>query len=487
MNYKYLAHHMTLATLLLVLSSCFQLPDQSTVGAMDTSTKISAAANVDTAAVAAEDTAQLNNGVLHPQTEPFTEDFEQAGKGKATYVKGELITGKGSWLLADALLGGTDADRKNGEHAVRIRNSGQLTMSFDVLQARSIRVMYAVYGNDGPSAWQLWVSKDGGANYEQTGETISADNNTLTAASFVIDTKVPVRFQLRKTGGGKNRLNIDDIEIDALRQQALVVKTQRPERQVILNNRDDDNLLLGNPSAATSSVLSTDNYLIDHQYYVESYSKKNTAPNWVSWHISAKDLGGAKRNNDFRADQLLPRGWYGADQSAYKGSGFDKGHNCPSGDRTSSSAANSSTFLMSNMIPQAPNNNQHTWEHLESYCRDQVKRGNEIYVVMGSYGSGGTGLNGYRTTIDAGRINVPAHIWKVVVIIPNGNDDLLRINKSTQVIAIDTPNENTVSANWMNYVCAVRDIEKATGYNLLSALPQAVQDIVETSKYKGGN
>ena len=140
---------------------------------------------------------------------------------------------------------------------------------------------------------------------------------------------------------------------------------------------------------------------------------------------------------------------------------------------------------MDNIIPQAPNNNQHTWEHLESFCRDRVKEGNEVYVIMGSYGTGGTGRNGYTTSIYKGRINVPAHIWKVAVIIPNGNNDLLRVNAETKVVAIDTPNDDNIDPNWMKYICSIRDIEKATGYNLLSALPQDVQDAVETKLFSG--
>ena len=142
---------------------------------------------------------------------------------------------------------------------------------------------------------------------------------------------------------------------------------------------------------------------------------------------------------------------------------------------------------MDNIIPQAPNNNQHTWEHLESYCRNKVKRGNEVYIVMGAYGSGGTGRNGFATSIADGHINVPAHIWKVVLIIPDGNDDLGRIDEGTQVIAVDTPNDNNITNNWMNYTCTVKDIESATGYNLLSALPQPVQEALENKKFTGGN
>ncbi|WP_295798346.1 DNA/RNA non-specific endonuclease [Mucilaginibacter sp.] len=250
---------------------------------------------------------------------------------------------------------------------------------------------------------------------------------------------------------------------------------------------DNNNMALGNPSGASNSLSNADNYLIDHKYYIESYNRDKGEPNWVSWHLCSSDLGQTDRLNNFRPDETLPDGWYEADNTSYKRTGFDKGHNCPSGDRTSSTDANSATFLMDNIIPQAPNNNEHTWEHLESYCRNKVKNGNEVYIIMGVYGSGGTGRSGYATTIDNGRINVPAHIWKVVVIIPEGDDDLNRIDETTQVIAIDTPNDNNITNNWMNYTCTVKSIEAATGYNLLSALPQTVQQTLENRKFTGGN
>ncbi|MGN6397272.1 MAG: DNA/RNA non-specific endonuclease [Mucilaginibacter sp.] len=250
---------------------------------------------------------------------------------------------------------------------------------------------------------------------------------------------------------------------------------------------DNSNLLFGNPSNATANLLNADNYLIDHKYYIESYNRDKSEPNWVSWHLCSADLGETDRLNNFRPDETLPDGWYEADNNSYKRCGFDKGHNCPSGDRTSTPDANSATFLMDNIIPQAPNNNQHTWEHLESYCRNKVKRGNEAYIIMGAYGSGGTGRNGYATVIDNGRITVPAHIWKVVIIIPEGDDDLARVDEDTQVIAVNTPNDNSISNNWMNYMCTIKSIEDATGYNLLSALPLPVQQALENKIFRGGN
>lgn len=168
----------------------------------------------------------------------------------------------------------------------------------------------------------------------------------------------------------------------------------------------------------------------------------------------------------------------------YNTYGFDRGHNCPSADRSSSVNANSATFLMTNMIPQAPNNNEHTWGNFEDYLRSLVLQGNEVYVIMGSYGSGGTGAKGYFSSVTSGKykINVPAFIWKVAVIIPAGNNDLKRVSGATRLIAINTPNENSVNKDWKVFQTTVREIEEATGYNLLSNLPQAVQDKIEVNK-----
>ena len=57
----------------------------------------------------------------------------------------------------------------------------------------------------------------------------------------------------------------------------------------------------------------------------------------------------------------------------------------------------------------------------------------EVYVVMGSYGAGGTGSKGSAKTIDQGRVTVPARIWKVLVVLEEGEGDLERISTGTRV------------------------------------------------------
>ena len=243
---------------------------------------------------------------------------------------------------------------------------------------------------------------------------------------------------------------------------------------------DEDPLLFGNPSLAAATTDSFNNYLLHQPTYAISYSRDRGTSNWVSWHLCAKDLGSASRQDNFRADTSLPDGWYRVGASAYSGSGFDRGHNIPSADRTRTVEENSSTFLMTNMIPQAPQHNRRTWAALEDSLRRLVNAGFEVYVVMGVYGVGGTGSNGFATTINGGRVTVPAGIWKVAVVLPDGDKDLSRINENTRVIAVDVPNVNTVQANWKNYRVNVDEIENRTGYDLLNRLPGTLQFKIES-------
>ncbi len=236
---------------------------------------------------------------------------------------------------------------------------------------------------------------------------------------------------------------------------------------------------MGNPSGAVADVASPTNYLLSKPQYVLSYHRDKGIPNWVSWHLASSWLGSAARQDDFRADNTLPTGWYQVTAASYTSSGFDRGHNCPSADRTATEADNSATFLMINMLPQAPRNNQQTWASLEEYCRTLVGQGNELYIVMGQYGTGGIGSSGAKITLDNGRVTVPQRIWKVIVVLPEGANDASRVSANTRIIAVDTPNENNLNTAWGSYRTTVDSIEGATGYDLLSAVPASVQSVIE--------
>ena len=252
------------------------------------------------------------------------------------------------------------------------------------------------------------------------------------------------------------------------------------KRQPGVNNFTNyEHLYLGNPSNATPNESNYNNYLMEKPEYALSYSRDRGTPNWVSWHVNRDWIGSAPRQDAFRPDATLPTGWYRVKTTSYSGSGFDRGHNCPSADRSNTPEANTATFLMTNIIPQAPTHNRDTWGNLEEYIRELVEQGQECYITMGNYGVGGTGSSGLKETIDKGNITVPSQIWKVVLILPEGTDDGHRIDINTRIIAVNVPNINTVQAEWRNYLTTVDAIESATGYDLLSALPLNIQQVIE--------
>jgi endonuclease G len=228
-------------------------------------------------------------------------------------------------------------------------------------------------------------------------------------------------------------------------------------------------IALGNPSNATSSTSNTANYLMVKDQYALSYNRGERIPNWVSWHVDAADLGDEPRGQ-FAPDTSLPSGWYRVKPTDYhfQTYGYDRGHMCPSGDRTANRRDNNATFLMTNMVPQHPHNNQGPWAKFEIYCRDLVEEGNELYIVAGPHGSKGE--------IRESRINIPEITWKVVVVLEDEENDLQRINEDTRVIAIIMPNSEGIKRHgWRRYRVTVDEIEKRTGYNLLSALPEDLQ------------
>lgn len=263
-----------------------------------------------------------------------------------------------------------------------------------------------------------------------------------------------------------------------------------PPIEIILDN---DPLLLGNPTNAQNSISMPENYLKNNGYYRLAYSKSRAIPVWVAWHLQADlDIGVTSRQDDFRADPALPLGWYQVQDSSYSGSGFDRGHNCPSADRTVSLPANSSTFLMTNMIPQCPKMNQGPWATLEDFTRNTlVGSTQEAYIYMGNYGQGGYNTsNLFYTTIDAGRVTVPAYIWKVIIILPKGTNDISRIDTSATVIAVNMPNDNrlyTTGGNaWKNYVTTISNLEQQSGMNavLLNLLQNVAVNVRSYLKMK---
>jgi DNA/RNA endonuclease G (NUC1) len=230
---------------------------------------------------------------------------------------------------------------------------------------------------------------------------------------------------------------------------------------------------LGLPAPA--SLDDPNAYLSVKDDYVVSYNSGRKIPNWVSWELNASYLGTFSRQNDFRPDDTLPATLPQAQLADFVGSGYDRGHMCPSGDRTLTAAANSQTFYLTNMVPQAPNNNQGPWEMLEADARTLAMAGKELFIVSGGV------IAASPKTIGAGVV-VPDQTFKVIVVLDAVGQGPEAVTATTRVIAVLMPNDNALiekAADWHMFRVSVDTIEALTGYDFLADVDPAVQAVVE--------
>ena len=236
-----------------------------------------------------------------------------------------------------------------------------------------------------------------------------------------------------------------------------------------------NHLTMGNPSGAVASVNNPTNYLMTKAQYTLSYHRDNGIPNWTAWHLNSSWLGSTARQDDFRVDDTFPASEPQASLADYSGSGYDRGHMCPSADRTLTVAANQQTFFLTNMVPQAANNNQGPWAAMENDLRAIVQTGKELFII-----SGGT-FSASSNRIGSGVV-VPDQTFKVVVVLDAVGQGPSSVTTSTRVIGVMMPNENNLisrTADWRSFRVSVDSIEAATGDNFLSDVDPAVQAVIE--------
>jgi len=239
----------------------------------------------------------------------------------------------------------------------------------------------------------------------------------------------------------------------------------------------DYQMQLGNPTAATVDTNNHTHYLIQRTQYAMDYNDTTHQANWVSWSYTSTDTGGTDRQDSYSADTNLPTGFTRIGSATF-GTGLDRGHMCPSADRTTSVADNDATFLMSNMIPQASNNNRGLWATFETYCRNLASGESEVLITCGP--------GDFGTTSISNGMKLPGSVWKVVVVAPSGTAlASSKVTPACRVIAINTPNTASVGSNWASYITTVEEIEAATGYTFFSSLPTSVARYLRKVKDTG--
>jgi endonuclease G len=238
-----------------------------------------------------------------------------------------------------------------------------------------------------------------------------------------------------------------------------------------IDNDPSLQMQLGNPSGATADTNNHSHYLIQRTIEAIDYNDSRGQANWASWDLTSSDANNAViRQDTYGTDTNLPANFYRVNENEYSLSGYDRGHLCPSADRTDSTNNNNLTFLMSNMMPQAADNNRNTWDGFENYCRSLADAGNEMLIICGPSGFNGSHIS------SSTHVLIPSNTWKVAVVVPLGSGTAFsRITTTTnRVISIRVPNTNGVSPNWSNYVTSAHEIELETGLTFFTALPGTI-------------
>ncbi|HEU4457468.1 MAG TPA: DNA/RNA non-specific endonuclease, partial [Longimicrobium sp.] len=211
----------------------------------------------------------------------------------------------------------------------------------------------------------------------------SSDESVATVSELgYVNGIAPGRVQIRATApnGVYNFLTID------------VVPGTAPTSAVYR-----DHLEFGAPLGGATGIV------LDKPQFVASYSVERGGPNWVSWNLNGTQFGGSGRCDCFSADQTLPAGVYRVVDFDYRNGGYDRGHMVQSDSRSTTEQENAPTFLMTNILPQAGNNNQGPWSALELALNNMVRSaGKEAYVI-----AGGIYAPNPATLKDEGKVQIP--------------------------------------------------------------------------------
>lgn len=226
-----------------------------------------------------------------------------------------------------------------------------------------------------------------------------------------------------------------------------------------------------------------DDYMIEHPQFTSSYSSARGGPNYVAWNLNFTQFGNAPRCDCFSTDPDAPAPI--VEDANYKNGGYDRGHMVQSESRTTTDQENAATFLLTNILPQAANNNQGPWLKFENYLNDLARgaQHKEIYIVAGGqYAANPPFLK------DSARVAIPDYTWKVAVIVGSGKGlSDVHSEADLQVIAIRIPNLVSTApekaADWEPFKVTVDEIEAATGYDFLSALPDNIEIAVESNTH----
>lgn len=205
--------------------------------------------------------------------------------------------------------------------------------------------------------------------------------------------------------------------------------------------------------------------LIEHEGYSLLFDTKTLCPRWVAWELTAEETRGkvSRQNVDFKEDESVPKQYQVASWD-YNGGYYGRGHMCPAGDMKWSQEAMTDCHYMTNICPQTAELNKTWWEHLERACRRWARRDGAVQIVCGPIFSENPKRFGKKH-----KVAVPRAFYKVVLSLKKGRE---------KAIGFFYTNDDAIQP-MEDAVRSVDDIERLTGLDFFSSLPDEQEDKLE--------
>jgi endonuclease G len=209
--------------------------------------------------------------------------------------------------------------------------------------------------------------------------------------------------------------------------------------------------------------------------YVVGYDdNQRHDPKWVCYRLFAvNNLKAPPRPQGFSVDGRTRSRIASADYAGYyNGLRYDRGHCAPNYAIALcyGPEAQRETFLMSNVLPELPPLNQRVWERLEQReIKEYALRFEQIWITTGPV----FGMKDKHLRHD---IDVPEACYKIMADEDNGH---------VRVLAFVIPQTVTGNEDAARFLTSVDEVEKKTGLDFFSELPDDVENRVEAEVASG--
>ncbi len=203
----------------------------------------------------------------------------------------------------------------------------------------------------------------------------------------------------------------------------------------------------------------------DYTGFTLSFNPDNHTPNYVAWELLQSETEGphTRNNQNFWQDSELPGCPTTKD---YTNSGYDRGHMIPAADQKWHADAMRDCFTMANMTPQAHALNAGAWATLEEKERVWARRDSALIIVAGPVYN-----DSDRERIGEAGVRVPSAFFKVL---------LAPYVDTPRAIGFVYPNMQA-PGNMADYAMSVDDVERITGFDFFPALPDDMEEALESN------